>query len=366
MQTLLNTPDEYLTAELVKRITALRDERQPQDVALTTALAITCDLTPPFDRDWLGHLIDAIYQEGEHPLRLLTIPEFTAITPDIAWIAAPWVASGAITEISGKIKEAGKTTFALAMCAAVLREEDFLGTPTTRTNIIYMTEQAGPSYLAGLDRAHLLPDTPGLFILPWGGIRGSTWPDVVLSIITEAHRRNVGMVIVDTLPPFAGISGDDEGKAGAALEAMHPLVTAAGMFGLAIVIMRHERKAGGSVADAGRGSSAFGGAVDTLINIGRPKHDPDPSVRHLSALSRFADVPEKLRIRYADGVYYRADPEDAVRAALAAGGTMTLTDIASAATLTTEAVEGVLTTMDGVSTVESKTLGVPTRYMVEG
>ena len=49
-----------------------------------------------------------------------TARELAAEAPaEVDWIARPWVAAGAVTELTGKVKAAGKTTWALALCRAV-------------------------------------------------------------------------------------------------------------------------------------------------------------------------------------------------------------------------------------------------------
>jgi hypothetical protein len=46
---------------------------------------------------------------------------------------------------------------------------------------------------------------------------------------------------------------------------------AAGSAGLAVLMLRHERKGGGEVGESGRGSSAFAGAVDVILQLKRPE-----------------------------------------------------------------------------------------------
>ena len=65
---------------------------------------------------------------------------------------------------------------------------------------------------------------------------------------------------MDTLGQFAGIRGDGENSSGEAQAAMSPF--AASRRKRARRDSRHERKGGGEVGESGRGSSAFGGAVD--------------------------------------------------------------------------------------------------------
>jgi hypothetical protein len=73
--------------------------------------------------------------------------------------------------------------------------------------------------------------------------------------------------------------------------------------GIAVVVVRHDRKSGGEVGDAGRGSTAWGGAADTLINITRGDGNSLPTVRNLSCISRFDGPPDKLVIDLRNGEY---------------------------------------------------------------
>jgi hypothetical protein len=76
---------------------------------------------------------------------------------------------------------------------------------------------------------------------------------------------------------------------------MRPLQEAAAQ-GLAVVLTRHERKGGGEVGESGRGSSAFGGAVDIILSIRRGEGNTRPTVRIIESLSRFDETPSKLVI----------------------------------------------------------------------
>lgn len=96
--------------------------------------------------------------------------------------------------------------------------------------------------------------------------------------------------MVDTLAQFLALRGDSENEAGAALEALKPLQEAA-RDGLAVLAVHHEKKGGGDVGDAGRGSSAFAGAVDIILSLRRPEGQTAPNVRVLHSLSRFPATP---------------------------------------------------------------------------
>lgn len=232
----------------------------------------------------------------------ITASEFAATTPATPeWVLWCYVALSAITEVAGKLKASGKTTWLLAMCRAVLDGQPFLGFQTVKTGVVYLTEQAGSSFRAALARADLL-DRDDFVILFWNRARGLEWPVIVEAATAECKRRGFGVIVVDTLPQFSGVSGDNENSAGAALDAMKPL-QAASAEGLAIVVTRHERKGGGEVGESGRGSSAYSGAVDIVLSIRRAEGQAKETVRVIQALSRFDDTPSELVVDLVDGEY---------------------------------------------------------------
>lgn len=238
----------------------------------------------------------------ESNLKFKTAKEVAEETPaETEWIAKPWVAKGAITEVDGKIKAGGKTTWVTHMVRKTLDGEPFMGEPTTKTKVVYLTEQSSPSFRKALERADLL-EREDMLILPWHDTRGVGWPHVVRAAINKAKEVGASVLFVDTLGQFAGIRGDAENSAGAAHEAMKPLQEAAAE-GLAVVLTRHERKGGGEVGESGRGSSAFGGAVDIILSIRKGEGNMRPTVRVIESLSRFDETPDKRIIELTEGGY---------------------------------------------------------------
>src|SRR5690606_19014987 len=114
----------------------------------------------------------------------------------------------------------------------------FMGQPTTKSAVSYLTEQAPQSFREALRRADLL-DRADLHILLWRDVAGRTWPQVVAAAVAQAQKIGAKLLVVDTLPQFAGMRGDAENNAGAALEAMAPLQAAAAVHGLGVVVVRH-------------------------------------------------------------------------------------------------------------------------------
>jgi AAA domain/Toprim-like len=238
----------------------------------------------------------AIYKEfgQKASLPFRTARQIAEETPEqIEWIAKPYVAKGAITEISGKVKLAGKTTFGTNLSNRVLDGALFLGEPTTKTPIVYLTEQPPSSWRITLERAGLL-GREDFHTLYFKDARGTAWSDVADGAAEHCLKVGAGMLIIDTLGQWAGITGDSENNAGDALAAMLPLQEAAGN-GIAVIVLRHDRKSGGLVGESGRGSSAFSGAADIVMSIRRPEGNTKKTLRVIHAIGRY-EVPEELVI----------------------------------------------------------------------
>ncbi len=226
--------------------------------------------------------------------------------PGWRYISLPWLACGMITELDGKPKTAGKTTFVLRLIRAVLDGRPFLGGATERTPVVLLTEQSRASIAPTLAAAGL--DRDDLVILSWPDTLGLSWEQIVALAVEECLRLGARLLIVDTLGQFAGVRGDSENDAGAALEAMAPLQAAAAEHDLAVLVSRHDRKGGGDIGESGRGSNAWTGAVDCVIALRRPLNPARHTIRELEAVSRRDDVPaEPLIIELVDDDYVLLD-----------------------------------------------------------
>ncbi len=215
----------------------------------------------------------------------------------VPWIIEGLLAVAAVTELAGKVKLSGKTTLALGLTGAITTGRPFARLRTKRTRVVYLTEQGRPSFQAALRRAGLA-DSDDVVILHWHSAAGAPFAAVVKAAAAKAKEIEAEVLIVDTIGQWAGLKGDDENKAGAALAAVQPLQLAAAE-GLAVLVIRHARKMGGDLGDEGRGSSAFSGAVDVLLSLRRAEGNR-PRVRVLHGISRFSETPETLAIELAD------------------------------------------------------------------
>lgn len=314
-----------------------------------TALLLSVNLrcTPPLSEVEVRAIAHSVARyapaeapgEGGLPIRIRTAREVAAEVPEQAvWIVKPWVAAGAITELTGKIKAAGKTTMALAMCAAAVTGTAFAGSETLKTKVVYCTEQAPTSFREALARANLI-DCDDAFILLRRDARGFPWPEVSQVAGDRADEVGARLIVFDTLSEFAGLRGDQEQSSGFAGEAMEPVKDLADR-GFAVIVVRHERKGGGDVSEAARGSSAFGGAADILMVVRRPEKRGQKNQRVVHALSRFEGTPETMVLSLEPDGTYRAlgdveryaseQAELMVEIELESVGPMTLTELIEA------------------------------------
>jgi hypothetical protein len=293
-----------------------------QVVGGTTLDEIAPGMVKWFRKHWKWERVappeDDIYsfstgERGKNERNVLPFKTAKAVaneTPrEVPWACYPWAAFGAITEIGGPIKRAGKTTLVTHMIRKVLDGQEFMGGRTTKTPVLLLTEQQPTSFRDALRRADLL-DRDDLHVLYWHEVAGMPWPELVARVVGYAEQVCARFVVVDTLGHWAGLRGDSENNAGAAQEALAPLQIASGK-GLAVVVVRHERKGGGEVGDAGRGSSAFGGGVDLILSLRKPVGNVRPTVREIEAIGRFEETPAKLVIELTDSGYRALGSESA-------------------------------------------------------
>jgi ribosomal protein S24E len=235
-------------------------------------------------------------------LEFRTAQQIAAESPvAVEWVARPWVSKGAITEVDGQVKTAGKTTWVTYMCRSVLDGSEFMSEPTSKTRVVYLTEQPEATFRVALERAGLT-GRKDFIVLFWHRTNCIPWEEIVRQSVVECKRAGAGLLVVDTIAQFSGLVGDAENHSGAAIKAMQPLMLAAGM-GLAVVIVRHERKKGGSIGSSGGGSSAFSEAADIVLSIRRPEGNVKPTVREIHALSRFDETPESCTVELTDNGY---------------------------------------------------------------
>jgi hypothetical protein len=258
-----------------------------------------------------AQLIAAPKSNGHaEPLQFYTALESAALTSDATtWVVGNGLlALGAITEIDGKIKSAGKTTFALAMVRSILDGADFLGQPTQQAKVVYVTEQSRHTFVDALRLAGLDGRGDELLILYREDIGAVPWPQVVAA----CRRDGYDVAVFDTIGKLSRIK--EENSAGEWAAAMSPVQDLAAS-GRAVGVLRHDRKGGGEVGDSGRGSSQASGDVDTILAMRRPEGSQPGNRRVIESLSRYRETAEKIVVELVGSEYVLLGTEEGVAAA---------------------------------------------------
>lgn len=194
---------------------------------------------------------------------------------------------GAITSLSAKIK-VGKTTLLGSFLRAIVTGENVIGLATKPTKILYCTEEGRKSFKVFLKRVGL-DDTEDIEVVFLGSVNPDIpWATVVKDVLAHALEINAGVVIFDTLTRWARIPPDKENDPGTAAQAMIPLEVLRGV-NIAVVAVFHDRKSGGEVGDSQRGSSAYGGAADIIVQLGNPFTNGHANRRQIKMVGRFDD-----------------------------------------------------------------------------
>ena len=230
-----------------------------------------------------------------------TAREIAAMTPEEPdWFAAGFLAPGSLTDLTAKIKD-GKTNFALRMLRAIRTGSPFLDRPTRQARVVYLTEERQSSLAASLRRTGLEEDD-GFHILLRQEARGLPWPEVVSRAVEYCREVDADILAVDTFSDWSGLAGDDENSAGAAGAALVPLQEATEA-GLAVLMLRHDRKGGGEVGESGRGSSAIGGKADIILGLRNARVQGHETRRTIKGIGRYDAIPEELVFEIVEGEY---------------------------------------------------------------
>ena len=209
---------------------------------------------------------------------------------------------GCTSLIEGVPKLSGKTTLMLDWTRCIVAGGEWAGKRVERCPVVYLTEQSRSSFRHQAAKAGLL-DLEGVSVVFFAEVFTHSWPTLVDAVRQEVLRVGAGLVVVDTIAKWSRV--DDENDATQAVRAMEPLQHLAETTNCAVAGPRHERKSGGALGEAGRGSTAWTGSADIILALRRPEGSTaNPNMRRLLGISRFDSTPDELEILL-DGFRYR-------------------------------------------------------------
>ena len=212
------------------------------------------------------------------------------------------LARGAVTDFSGLAKKGGKTTFWCHAIKAGAKGEDHGGSLTVPAGYLYLSEQ-GNNFAQALKESGLADHSGHVRILQFKDVPAKQWDTLINQAATEAHRRSLDVLVVDTFAVFAKLKGSEENDAGPVAERMRVLRHEAQRYNLAVLLIRHAGKDG-----TARGSSAFEAEADICVTLSRPEGRHTPSVRKLTVIGRYGEWERNVQLK--DGRYVSLGTDD--------------------------------------------------------
>ena len=217
----------------------------------------------------------------------------------IEFVWEPYLASRHKTLLSAHPKD-GKTTL-LAHVVNAMGDGGHLVGPIARGSVLIVTEESKMLWNGRRKKLGIGDHVEFYFRFQVACNTHAQWEKLTAKIASLVPDRDYSLVIFDT---FANVCAlDDENDAAKMNRALRPLdqITEAGA---AVLLIHHKRKGHSSLGQGSRGSSAFTGFVDVIVEMER--HNPSQAGdcrRVLKALSRFDETPAETVIELRDGNY---------------------------------------------------------------
>lgn len=230
---------------------------------------------------------------------IYSLPSILSLDTRTDWLVDELIPRGAITLLTGE-SGTGKSTFALAMAAAIAAQKSFLGRKTTRSKVLYIDGENPLSVVH--ERFVRLGIDDNEFLKIWGGWneispRGPEDCDVI-----DWARETSGLIIFDPLIAFNGNGSEqDASDIRKSMNRYRALANA----GAAVCATHHTGKGKGS--NEYRGSTDIKAAVDQAYLL-----ESLPGNKHLSDLrlkpfkERIATV-EPIRFGFENGQFRTKD-----------------------------------------------------------
>jgi hypothetical protein len=246
---------------------------------------------------------------GSPRLPITSVRDLAKREPETAPAVIPgYLYVNSISDLTAHPKM-GKTTLLVAMAGAVATGKSFLELDVRRGAVLYLSEENHSTLLSAVRRIGA-EEAAELYVIFRRDAYGLSWPEICAQVKQFCLELGVVLVVVDTLSDWAGLRGDEENSAGAALQAIQPLRDLAGLPNLSIVVARHERKSGGAIGRSARGSSQFTGAVDVVLLL---RDSNAKNRRTLEAISRFDDTPEAVTMELVEGEFKSLGGTEGIR-----------------------------------------------------
>jgi hypothetical protein len=269
----------------------LRDGMAPEAI-LAAALVENAAFSSPKAEDEVRELVADMVKryphtapQGSSGFVLESLRELMT-RPDLPtdWVWEGCLVAGTVSLVVAKPK-VGKSTFARNLALAVARGEPFLGVATRQGGVVYLALEERPEEIRADFAALGVADGEEPI---W--IHAAPTPaEGMLALVELVRERKPRLVVIDPLFRLARVK--DEKAYAETYAALGPLIDVARETSTHVLLLHHAPKGQKADAiDAPLGSTAFGGAVCTLVVLKRGE-----SYRTIQTVQRVGeDLPETV------------------------------------------------------------------------
>ncbi|MFZ1919810.1 MAG: AAA family ATPase [Terriglobales bacterium] len=241
--------------------------------------------------------------------RFETLEEFLANSPeDVDWLVKDLIVAGGCTEVRG-VAKVGKSTYVNVMVESVLEGKPFLGRKTIKVPVLYMTEMNKHELRFQLAQAGLGKPRRDLLLLRLHKALDLTWARIAELARTMCRKTGARLLIVDTFTVWS--RNEDENSSSKTNAAYFPLKSVESD-GVAVLLETHARKAGGPIAESGRGSNALAGTASVIITLETLSKSSPQTQRKMEVAGRFGSCTEIID-RMAAGYTVAGDKRSVAR-----------------------------------------------------
>lgn len=228
------------------------------------------------------------------------ISDLTLENAKIDWIWEGFLAKGHLTLLSALWKS-GKSTLVSQLLKAVQGGSQFAGQVTNASKILILSEESEAMWARRREELNLEIDCWITSRPIKKRLNYDEWINLLKKSADFCKENDIDLLVVDTLSGFWNVT--DENNAAFVNSALLPINELLGK-NIAVLLIHHFRKSGGSEGVATRGSGALGSYADILIEFSRlDGQNPNDKQRQLRNFSRFEETPTEVVIEMVDGEY---------------------------------------------------------------
>lgn len=245
--------------------------------------------------DW--ELIRHIYQKLKLKIQVLETMSSRELAQQefapLEYLAEPVLPKEGLVLLAAPAKT-GKSWMVLQLAAAVLRGESFLGFPTKKTRVLYLSLEDHAQRLYERAESMGCLGSPDLYFATRAELLGQGFEEALCAFLEQ--EQGIGLVIVDTLQKIREISSEGYSYS-RDYDVMNRLKAISQRFSIAVVLVHHTNKMEETGDEMNRvsGTTAMTGGVDATWVLRRPDRLKGEALMQISGRD-MEDM--RLRLRF--------------------------------------------------------------------